>query len=307
LKDLTKDDILCSIERSGVFGMGGGAFPTAEKIKAVQNAQGERHLIVNGAECDPGLLHDKWLLRRHAAEILKGIRLLSVCVPFASVTVAVKDAEGLNFPKDMVYKVPDIYPAGAEKFLIREILHKDLPYGAVPAREGILVLNVQTVFAVYEAVCLNRKADTRLLTAARVGQMSGRVARVPLGMKITDAAEKLFPGSLCVFAGGGMMSAHMAADEDVLGKSDNFLAVGGFPRYKESPLCMKCGLCGAVCPARLSVREIAEFVDGGQIEKTKKLHPERCLGCGSCSMVCLAGRNLMARTTAAKRHIQNKT
>lgn len=46
-------EILRRIENSKVFGMGGAAFPTAEKIKIVMESEScEKHLVVNAVECD---------------------------------------------------------------------------------------------------------------------------------------------------------------------------------------------------------------------------------------------------------------
>jgi Na+-translocating ferredoxin:NAD+ oxidoreductase RnfD subunit/ferredoxin len=302
-KGLNKEDILDSIKQNRVFGLGGAAFPTYKKIQAAIDANAdEYHLIVNGVECDPGLIHDKWLLHHQADKIVQGIKLLQQCIPFSTVTVAAKNAEGLSFPEGIaVRRVPDYYPAGAEKLLIREVLKKTLPQDSVPANEGILVLNIQTVAAVYEAVCLDKEADTKLITIADLRNMSGCVARVCIGANVHDTVKKVFSEAACVFTGGGMMNARIAADETVIDENVNFIAVGAFPNYnRESFLCSRCGYCSAICPAGLKVNEIARLVDDDKIDRTARLHPERCMACGSCSHVCLAGRNLAARVTAAK-------
>lgn len=297
-----KEDILERIEKSGVYGFGGAAFPAIKKINtAIESKAGEYHLIINGVECDPGLIHDKWLLHNNIGSVVKGIRLVQKCLPFKSVTVAVKHAEGLNLPKDIaVHQVRDYYPAGAEKILIKEVLKKKLLQGSIPAREGILVLNVQTMAAIYDAVCLDRKADTRLITIADTLSMSGSVARVSIGANIREVAEKIFPGTAYVFSGGGIMNARIAPDDAVMDESVNYISVGMLPNYNESPLCSKCGYCSAVCPAGLDVQKIARMVDEERIEMTVRLHPETCMECGSCSHVCLAGRNLAARVRTAK-------
>jgi Na+-translocating ferredoxin:NAD+ oxidoreductase RnfC subunit len=302
VKGRTKEDILGSIERSNVFGFGGAAFPTIKKIRTAIDANaGECHLIINGVECDPGLIHDKWLLHNRIDNVVNGIRLLEVCLPLSSKTIAVKHDEGLRLPEDIsVFSVRDYYPAGAERTLVKDVLKKTLPEDSIPAKQGIIVLNVQTMAAIYEAVCLDRKADTRLITVAKMSDMSGTVARVRLGANMHDVAEKIYPGAVCVHSGGGMMNARMAADDAVIDETVNFIGVGVLPLYRESPLCSKCGYCNAVCPARLNVREIARLVDDGRIESTARLHPQSCMECGSCSHICLAGRNLAARVKKAK-------
>jgi ferredoxin len=302
--ELTSVEILERIERCGVFGYGGAAFPTARKIRtAIAADTAEKHLIVNGAECDPGLIHDKWLLRHHADEIIGGIGLLCRCIPFATVTVACKDIDGLAFPSPVrLHRVPDYYPAGAEKALIREVLKNSVAEGEIPAEKGILVLNVQTVFSIYEAVRLNRMADTRFITVADAGRRTGTVARVRLGAGAHSVVEGVFPCTAVVFTGGGMMNAQIASDDAVVDKAVNFLAAGKLPDYRESPLCSRCGLCSAVCPARLHVQEIAGLVDEGHMERTAQFRPEMCMACGSCSHVCLAGRNLSAKVSVAREH-----
>jgi len=303
--DYMPEEILERIERNTVFGFGGAAFPSGRKIRtAMESAALQKHLIVNGVECDPGLIHDKWLLRHKAKEIMKGIQLLRRCIPFNDVTIAAKDLSGIHgyisnaFPMRL-HKVPDHYPAGAEKLLIREVLGKKLGDGEIPATAGILVLNVQTVIAIYEAVCLDQRADTRFITLADLDKRSGSIAHVRLGAKIHDVADKILSGSINVYTGGGMMNASLSRDEAVVDKNVNFLAVGKVEGYREA-LCSQCCFCSAVCPAQLNVNKIVHLVDAGRMNQAMRLHPERCLNCGGCSVVCLAGRNLSARMSKAK-------
>ncbi|NLA86319.1 MAG: hypothetical protein GX847_03350, partial [Clostridiales bacterium] len=128
------EEILRRIENSGVFGMGGAAFPAAKKIRTVMTSEtADRHLIVNAAECDPGLLHDKWLLKSRTKEIIKGIEALRKCVPFKSVTVAAKRFDGIRFPAPVrTFTVNDFYPAGVQTLLVGNILGSPLK-GRPPA------------------------------------------------------------------------------------------------------------------------------------------------------------------------------
>lgn len=300
--DLTREEILRRIDINQVFGAGGAAFPTIRKVKAViESDVPAKYFIINGVECDPGLIHDKWLLRNFPEEIYKGIKLICKCVSFEEVILAVKDTEGLNLPEDLtIQKVPEYYPVGAEKILIDVVLKKKIPQETVPAQEGILVLNVQTVYWIFEAVYRNKKIDTRFLTVADAVGKTGQVAKAKLGSRIRDIAEKAYPSKGLVFAGGGLMQARPVDDEDVVDRTVNFIAVGHFPNYKESPICSKCGLCTINCPALLKPGKIGQLVEGGQMEEAAKLQAEKCLSCGSCSYVCLAGRDLHSKVKAAK-------
>jgi ferredoxin len=301
-RNMSGEEILERIEDSKVFGFGGAAFPTARKIRALLESDApEKHLIVNAVECDPGLIHDKWLLSCRFEDVLKGVEVLRNLMPFSTVTLAAKDLTGLAVPASvLLHKVRDYYPAGAERLLTEEVLKKKLPYDSFPAAEGILILNVQTVIAVYEAVCFDRMAVTRYLTLADLNSRSGKILRVRLGSGILETVNKVYPAAVSVYTGGGIMNARLAADEAVIDESVTFLAVGGAGSFREAP-CSRCNICSSACPAHLPVRDIAQLVDEGKREKTHMLGPEKCMTCGLCSFVCLAGRNQAARVYEAKK------
>jgi len=301
------ESIIRKIQINDVYGMGGAAFPTYKKLRTVMDSNVKsKYFIINGAECDPGLIHDKWLLANRCEDVVKGIRLITRCIDFSGVILAVKDKSGLNIPDDIsVYRVGDFYPAGYERFLIKSILKKNMPAGFIPAKLGILVLNVQTVLAVYEAVCLDKKPDRRYITISDLKKGNAVVAKVKTGTPVMEAIKKIYPDSSAVFAGGGVMQARMAEDTDLIQNDINMLAAAEMPRYKESPLCSKCGLCVEACPQGLLINRIAELADENRHKLAEKYSPELCIGCGVCSYVCLAGRNLSAAVSEVKEAIKS--
>lgn len=299
--DLQSEDILNRIKSSELYGMGGAAFSTEQKIRTVLTVESEKYLIINGVECDPGLIHDYWLQRNKSYEIQMGIEFLCRCVGFKSIHLAVKEKEGLIYKEDIqLHQVPDCYPVGAEKLLISEILHKKFTSDQIPAECGILVLNVQTVYAISEAVRFDKKVDTRYLTVANLKTKSAHVVKVKLGSKVQEVMEAIYPGAVNIFVGGGLMQSYPADDDMVVDKRVNFIATGGFPKYKESPQCSRCGMCSLHCPVGLQVNCIADLVDQNKLQEAKKYHADQCIGCGSCSYSCLAGRNLASRVRRAK-------
>lgn len=306
--NLLPEEILNRIKRAEVFGMGGAGFDTYRKLISVINSrEEEKHFILNGVECDPGLIHDRWLLKTSPEAIYSGMKLISSCIDFKSVTLAVKEMKGLRFPEDLkLCQVSTQYPAGAEKLLISKVLHKELSREQHPAECGILILNVQTIYSVYEAVYGNKKADTRYITVADLRVPEAKVAKVRLGMKVHKVLEAAYPGTVNAFAGGGLMQAYMAEEEAVVDRNVNLIAAAQFPRYKESPQCSGCGACAENCPAGLRVNHIADLVDSGRVKEAAGYHPEACINCGSCSYTCLAGRNLALRVKEAKAAVLNQ-
>jgi electron transport complex protein RnfC len=316
LEGLPPELIIERIRDSEVYGCGGAAFPAVEKIKGVLNsAADKKYMVINGVECDPGLIHDKWLLRNRVNDILQGIKAIGSCIKFTEVILAVKDTDGLKFSDNIsLHQVKDHYPAGYEKLLIESTLRKTLPDGAIPSNEGILVLNVQTLIMVYEAVFLCKKATEKYITVSDMKAGKAAVVKVKTGdniMRVLDAVypglvvdgvncSPMQPGKQPVFTGGGAMMAHMADETSEIGRETNFIADSNIPRYKESPFCSGCGTCEANCPQRLRIRKITELADAGKHEETGRFSPEKCIKCGICSYICPGGRNLSARVIEAK-------
>jgi ferredoxin/Na+-translocating ferredoxin:NAD+ oxidoreductase RnfD subunit len=301
LLNLTAKELLGLLKTKGIFGMGGAGFPTVQKLSAVLEATEDKYLIINGVECDPGLLHDAWIMRNHVHEIQKGVNLLQSCIGFQMIYLAVKDDKGLDYEENIkVFQVPDYYPMGAEKILIKEILNKELSREEVPAKQGILVINIQTIYAIYKAVYEKQSLESRYLTVANLRDKTAKVVKARLGMKVKEIVDRTYPGAMNVFVGGGIMQSHYAEEDAVVDTKTNFIAVGTLPKYKESPQCMKCGNCTDNCPSHLMVNRIADLVDQGKLDKTSKYHPDECMECGSCSYSCLAGKDLATKIKKAK-------
>ena len=282
--------------------MGGAAFSTNQKLRTVMEAEvKDKYLIINAVECDPGLIHDKWLLHNCFSEIEQGVDLLLSCVDFKSVVLAVKD-ENVRSDTNKIHikKVASRYPIGAEKILIEAVLKQRLPSEQIPAAAGILVLNVQTVHAICRAVLQNKQINARYLTVANLFDKKARVVKVPLGMKLHEIMEVVYPGTVNIFSGGGIMQSKLTEEDAVVEHNTNFIATGRMPNYKESPQCSKCGECSRNCPSGLPVKQIADYVDMGMLNEATKYDVNTCLSCGSCSYFCPAGRNLAERVKSVK-------
>ena len=73
LKDLTRDDIVAEIKRSGLRGRGGAGFPTGIKWdKVLHHRIKERYFVCNAGEHEPGTFKDRYLLKHYPHQLLEG-------------------------------------------------------------------------------------------------------------------------------------------------------------------------------------------------------------------------------------------
>ena len=129
------DRLLDEVDRSGLLGRGGAAFPLAVKLKTVRDAgrAGQRTIVLaNGEEGEPASVKDRWLLRHRPHLVLDGVRLAARIVAAEQAYVYVSDrisAEALENAlaaadtdlKIAVVTVDAGYVAGEETAAVRAI------------------------------------------------------------------------------------------------------------------------------------------------------------------------------------------
>ncbi|MGO9383145.1 MAG: NADH-ubiquinone oxidoreductase-F iron-sulfur binding region domain-containing protein [Mycobacterium sp.] len=90
------DKLLDEVERSGLQGRGGAAFPLAVKVHAVRDngrLAGGTVVVANGEEGEPASIKDRWLLRHRPHLVLDGLRLAAAMVSTDRAHVYVSDPE----------------------------------------------------------------------------------------------------------------------------------------------------------------------------------------------------------------------
>jgi NADH:ubiquinone oxidoreductase subunit F (NADH-binding) len=159
-----------SIERAGLRGRGGAAFPTATKMRAVATERRRAIVVANGAEGEPASLKDRLLLEALPHLVLDGgslaaaavgARELIVCVPESastarrSLTEALRERarERYDSVATRIVLVPDRYLAGQESALVSHVngapglptLTPPMPFERGVQRRPTLINNVETL------------------------------------------------------------------------------------------------------------------------------------------------------------------
>ena len=81
INQMSPDEIISEIERSGLRGRGGAGFPTYRKWTAVRNNQSDKKYVVcNGDEGDPGAFMDRMLMESYPYRIIEGMIIAAYTV-----------------------------------------------------------------------------------------------------------------------------------------------------------------------------------------------------------------------------------
>ena len=80
LKDMKPSEILEAVKLSGLRGRGGGGFPTGIKWATCAKHDGERYIICNADEGDPGAYMDRSILEGDPHSVLEGMLIAAVAI-----------------------------------------------------------------------------------------------------------------------------------------------------------------------------------------------------------------------------------
>ena len=237
------DELIETLERSGLRGRGGAGFPTARKWRVARRAPGGRKLVIcNGDEGDPGAFMDRMILESSPFRVIEGLAIAAWAVGAgegvfyirAEYRLAVErireaiaacrergclERDGFHLQLE-VARGAGAFVCGEETALIASLEgRRGMPRlrPPFPAERGLagaptLVNNVETLALVPWIVRHGAGAFAAIGTATSTGTkvfaLAGKVARgglveVPMGITVREVIEEVGGG----VAGGGALKA----------------------------------------------------------------------------------------------------
>lgn len=292
------------VEAAGVVGMGGGAFPTQDKL--LRSGGKVDTLIVNAAECEPYVTADYRLLLERSEHILRGAQALAQCLGCERVVV-VTEGDKLSAVEAVerrlrrrggsrvqILTVRTRYPLGAEKQIIQTVTGREVPPGGTPLDVRCAVFNVATVYAIHDALFQGRPLTYRVVTVTGGAVTRPRNMWVPIGTPLRhllEACGGLREETDRILIGGPMMGTPVANLEAPVTKDTNSLVcLAGWEHKPDRPagVCIRCGKCVASCPMHLAPTLIRRALEDRDLNKLARYHLEDCNACGCCSFICPA-------------------
>lgn len=306
------------IYQAGIIGCGGAGFPTHAKYNGTIET-----IIINGAECEPLLQTDRYLMRNKAVELIRAADMLlhetgadgCVIALKASYTREIKALEeavrslgsGVR-----LHRLESFFPAGDEQTIVYEVTGKVVPPAGIPLNVGCVVNNVATLFGIYEAM-EGRPFTQKYLTVT--GEVKNPViAKVPVGTPVGECL-KLAGGPVrsdYVVVNGGPMMGKLLTKEEAesacVTKTMSGLIVlstdSSIARRSEVTLkhmlnraksaCIQCSFCSQLCPRNLLghplephriMRKLASCRDLTEILDDRDVrNAALCCECGICEV-----------------------
>ena len=184
------------VKAAGIVGMGGAGFPTGVKLGT--DLEGG-YILINAAECEPGLKHNIMQIENECDKVVRGVKY---CMEISNAAKAIfaikkKNEKAVKTLKEAlkdeaaisIHLLPDIYPMGEERAVVRETLGIELEPTQLPAAAKSIVINVETLARVAEAIDERKPCFSKNLTV--IGKLNGGrephvFMDVPVGTSVGD-------------------------------------------------------------------------------------------------------------------------
>jgi electron transport complex protein RnfC len=288
------------VQKGGVVGLGGAAFPT--HVKLLPPDEFPVHtLIINGAECEPYLTTDHRTMVEYPERVQFGIRIMMKALGVERAVIGIEknkpDAIARlteTLPEDLDVSVLPLtvkYPQGAEKMLIKVVTGREVPSGKLPMHVGVVVQNVGSIACIGEIFETGYPLIERVVTVTGPGVRRPSNLLVPVGTRLRDVLEfcdGLTEDAVQIVFGGPMMGAAQPDLDTPLIKGTTGVVVltNKEARSVERYPCIHCGRCLESCPVFLNPSLLGTLAETGRYEEMEASNLMDCMLCGCCSYVC---------------------
>jgi len=314
-EELSLDEFIKHVQKAGLVGMGGAAFPTHVKYKLPEGKRCQR-FVVNGCECEPYLTCDHRLMVEDAVVVVRGTDIISKKLGADSATIGVE----MNKP-DAVVALNEVikqgeyenitvvplqvkYPQGAEKMLIKALFDEEVPAGKLPLDLNIVVNNVGTMAGIAEYFDLQEPFVERLVTVAGPGVERPSNLMVPIGIPVRDILQHcgLSRETRQVVMGGPMMGQPLASlDVPMLKGTSGLLAfTEEGVQHPTEYACVRCGQCLEACHSFLNPSRLARLARAERWDELEDNFLMDCVECGACTYTCPSNVPIVHLIRAAK-------
>ncbi|PIQ89351.1 MAG: hypothetical protein COV72_03630 [Candidatus Omnitrophica bacterium CG11_big_fil_rev_8_21_14_0_20_42_13] len=335
-RKLKVEDIERLLYSSGVSSLDREGIPTRFKSSIIAPNDVE-NIIVHGIGSEPyNISLDVLLSGKKLLNFIEGLRILNVLMPNAKMYLAlngrkIKLAEEICkiTTKHAWLKVITLepkYPQGYDEMLVPTILGKKFPFGYSAANIGVVVLNIQAVISVYEAVCEGKPLIERIIALCGPGLKEALHINTRVGTPLSDILDsRLRQGVKTRVVLNSLLTGEKLTDfflpvdrtfSQIVALPDNdrreflsfvrpglrrqsysrtflssllpsFDKIADTNVHGEARPCISCNYCDEACPVQIMPHLLYKYVKSNLIdERLMNYQIFHCIECGLCSFVC---------------------
>lgn len=333
---LSNEKIEELIYLSGVSSLDREGIPTRFKSSIIPTDD-VRHLIIHGIGSEPhNISLDLLLEGKKLLHFFEGVKILKRIMPKANVHLSINAHKAriieqlVKLSSEMewldIYPLEPKYPQGYDEILVPTILNQRFPYGYSAANIGVVVLNIQAVLAVYNAVVEGRPLIERIIALCGPLFKENIHLKVRIGTSLSEVIKDRlradFPSRVVLnslLTGFELKDFSLPVDRHFSqliaipeNKSREFLSFvrpglrrdsysrtfvsNWLPWIHRSPdtnqhgeerPCISCTFCEEVCPVGIIPHLLSKYIKRGVLDETL-MHYNifNCIECGLCSFVC---------------------
>ena len=320
-EEVSRDEIVKTVREAGIVGMGGAAFPTPVKLTPPDDKDVDT-VIINGCECEPFLTCDYRVMLEKPTQLLQGSKFLLQTMEADKCYIAIEEnkMDAVNTLREQntnqkidVLALPSIYPQGSEKQLIKAVLDREVPEGGLPFDVGVLVQNVATTTAIYEAVVYDKPLTERVVTVTGPNIKEPANLLTWIGTPVEKLLEKCggIKNKPARIVMGGPMTGTALSELDVpIVKSSLGIVVMTEEESRREVddfrPCVRCERCIEACPIGLYPNYLSMAMEDDDVDKAEKWDAMSCIECGICSYVCMSKRPIVRLIKEGKEKIQER-
>lgn len=235
---MTSQDIISKLKQSQLLGRSGSGFPTGLKWEIVKKAKAKKkYIICNGAEGEPGVFKDHFILKNYLEEVINGVKIALETIDNSAVFIYLRKDYFDKFEnqlKEMIKDYPILlfkkkggYLAG-EETSICEIIEGRAgePRIKPPQISNVglfgsptLINNVETFYYVSK-IAKGEYDKTRFYTISGKVKNSG-VFQLPINWSIKKILEKTnnYPKFKFFVKTGGKMTGEILLSKELNGQA----------------------------------------------------------------------------------------